>query len=388
MYSISDLFDKRFVVGSNLEQIMNGKEKTKASLCKEAGISRPTLDKLISGTITNKTNYEKHMGKILGCLSITPDIILGNSKNLFSRTKSIRKALSITSEFIASVTGISKERLEAIEAGQDASIAELRDIAFVLGTSVRCLKGENFFEQQIATLDIFCKTKSKDSDEELSGFWGHLGVLLNGRKEYNWFPITGSVRDLIYQTKDLERIIVPCMNNKVLVCNMKNIKNILLLDDACDPPNFTNWNSNVDEGANPLVLYEALEDYLSVDIEDEKTQELLSKNMLEVLDRFIRDNEYDEDDLYGLVNDSIIYFNDGHYHNVNFDFYYSLELADEIAFSYDFRDDHTYTKVITCCEMDGAEFLLNMDNVSMIELPLIDLENTICKSREELFGES
>ena len=144
MYSISDLFDKRFVVGSNLEQIMNGKEKTKASRCKEAGISRPTLDKLISGTITNKTNYEKHMGKILGCLSITPDIILGNSKNLFSRTKSIRKALSITSEFIASVTGISKERLEAIEAGQDASIAELRDIAFVLGTSVRCLKGENF----------------------------------------------------------------------------------------------------------------------------------------------------------------------------------------------------------------------------------------------------
>mgnify|MGYP004548347765 FL=1 len=34
-------------------------------VCREAGISRPTLDKMLLGNITNKTNYDKHLTKIM-----------------------------------------------------------------------------------------------------------------------------------------------------------------------------------------------------------------------------------------------------------------------------------------------------------------------------------
>ena len=60
MYTIEDLFDKRSVVGTKLEQIMFAEGCTKSELCKKAGVSRPTFDKLLAGTLTNKTNYEKH----------------------------------------------------------------------------------------------------------------------------------------------------------------------------------------------------------------------------------------------------------------------------------------------------------------------------------------
>lgn len=386
MFLASDLFDKRVVIGGKLEQLLIGQGKTKASLCKESGISRPTLDKIIAGTITNKTNYEKHITKIMNCLSITPDILLGNSKNMFSRTKSIRKALKISTEHISLETGISEDRLKDIENGDAATLAELRDIAYILGTSVRCLNGENFFDQQIASLDIICKIKSEDSSEKLSGFWGHIGLLLSGTEEYLWFPITGNVRDLLYKTKGLERITVPCMNNKLLICNMKNVKNILLLDDACDQPSFANWNRDVDEGTIPLALYEALEDYCFYDREELIQGEMISENMLNQIEQYADTYGYSEDDLLRLVNETIIYFNDGQTHNINFDVYCSNELVDEIAFGYDFGDDYDYTKVVSCSEMDGAEFLINMDKVAMIEFPFIELENAICKSRKELFG--
>lgn len=57
------------------------------------------------------------------------------------------------------------------------------------------------------------------------------------------------------------RIIVPCMDNKLLYLNMRNVNNIVLLDDACDSPGFANWDSSVNCGEIPQVVYESLDDY-------------------------------------------------------------------------------------------------------------------------------
>ena len=64
MYEYSDLFDMRSNVGPRLEALMKELEYTKAGLCKAAGISRPTLDKILDGSITSPVNYEKHLRKI------------------------------------------------------------------------------------------------------------------------------------------------------------------------------------------------------------------------------------------------------------------------------------------------------------------------------------
>ena len=64
-YDFADLFDKRSVVGAKLEDLLVERSFTKAAFCKECGISRPTLDKLLAGNITSMANFEKHMQKIL-----------------------------------------------------------------------------------------------------------------------------------------------------------------------------------------------------------------------------------------------------------------------------------------------------------------------------------
>ena len=59
MYKIEDLFDQRSILGAKLEQLLKQKGYTKKQLCEESGVSRPTIDKLIAGTLTSKNNYEK-----------------------------------------------------------------------------------------------------------------------------------------------------------------------------------------------------------------------------------------------------------------------------------------------------------------------------------------
>ena len=80
MYEYSDLFDMRSNVGSRLGSLMKDLEYTKASLCKAADISRPTLDKILDGSITSPVNYEKHLRKILEHLQLTPDMLMGNGQ--------------------------------------------------------------------------------------------------------------------------------------------------------------------------------------------------------------------------------------------------------------------------------------------------------------------
>ena len=54
MYVLEDLFDRRSAVGTRLEQILIEKKCTKTKLSKETGVSRPTVDKILSGTATSK----------------------------------------------------------------------------------------------------------------------------------------------------------------------------------------------------------------------------------------------------------------------------------------------------------------------------------------------
>lgn len=236
MYTIEDLFDKRSVVGSRLEQIIKDKGSSKLELCSNVGMSRPTLNKLLAGTITSKTNFEKHVSKVLKFLDITPDAILYNVVNSKRRIRQIRQMMKVATTDVANFSGISLKRLKQIESGEEASIAELRDIALCLGVSVRTLSGENVFETQVATLNDIVDVNKTDEISNLSGFWGHVGILLNNTKKYLWYPITGATRSEIYKTINNNRIVIPCMNNKMLFLYMPNVKEIVLLDEACDEP--------------------------------------------------------------------------------------------------------------------------------------------------------
>lgn len=384
MYTIEDLFDKRSLVGSKLEQVFEQHGYTKAQVCRDAGISRPTLDKLLSGSLTSKINYQKHISKILEYLTLTPDALLGNIQNKYIQARTIRSAMHISTEEIAKPTGISVDRLKEIEAGEEATTAELRDIALFLSTSVRGLLGTSCFDTQIATMDTILKAYNEaTAPAGLSGFWGHVGILPTNATEYLWFPITGDTRKMIYDSMDMDRIVIPCMNNKVLLLNMQNIKEIILLDEACDEPSFTNWDPTVDCGEIPLVVYEAMYDFNPY-YGQRVSNDILSRRFQIALTDYINHKKWDESDIHAMLYENFVYHKDGQIERVDIGFGDDETLSSEVSRILDFGDEVPAPKILHYNTKDGIEIILNMQNVSLIAMPLLKVENAICSFLEKL----
>lgn len=76
------LFEQRALVSEKLKECIRDKGYTKVSFAKKTDISRPTLDKLLSGTIDNKSTFDKHLQKILLVLGMTSDELLFYSGNI------------------------------------------------------------------------------------------------------------------------------------------------------------------------------------------------------------------------------------------------------------------------------------------------------------------
>ena len=383
MYSVSDLFDKRSVVGIKLEKIIVDRGYTKVEISNEVGISRPTLNKILTGTLTSKINYEKHLEKIMKYLSVTPDVLLGGVINKNIRAKEIKQIMRINSKEISKQTGIPLTRLMEIDAGANATLAELRDIAMCLSVSVKCLLGEHFFEPQIATLDVVLSNNVNEKRDKYSGFWGHIGIQLCNDTKFLWYPITGKTRDLVYKTVNNNRIVIPCMNNKVLFINMKNVNEIVFSDFDCDQPEFINWDYEVDCGEIPLVIYEILEEYDFIE-DDEKNISVMLRDWVE---KFVDNKGLSEDEIYDKTHISKIYYLNGCIRNISIDFNSDESVSDEIYCTYIFEDTEFENNILFCQDIGGTEIFLNMKNICMLELPFLHVEHAIQKGLNELLNE-
>lgn len=71
-----ELFEQRSLVASKLKDCLRDKGYTKVSFAKKAEISRPTLDKLLSGNIDSKTTFDRHIHKILKMMNMTVDELM------------------------------------------------------------------------------------------------------------------------------------------------------------------------------------------------------------------------------------------------------------------------------------------------------------------------
>ena len=68
-----ELFDQRSIVAMKLKDYIRERGFTKVSFAKKAEISRPTLDKILNGSIDNKSTFDKHLQKVLAVLHISVD---------------------------------------------------------------------------------------------------------------------------------------------------------------------------------------------------------------------------------------------------------------------------------------------------------------------------
>ena len=75
-----ELFEQRSLVASKLKDVIRDMGYTKVSFASKADISRPTLDRLLNGSIDNKRSFDCHLQKILKLLNMTvEDLMLYHS---------------------------------------------------------------------------------------------------------------------------------------------------------------------------------------------------------------------------------------------------------------------------------------------------------------------
>ncbi|HHD2788261.1 helix-turn-helix transcriptional regulator [Clostridium perfringens] len=77
----SYIYKNRKIIGENVKKIIGQNGYTKSSFCNLSGISRPTLDKVINGSIDSSTTLKTHICKILNVLDLSlEDLINFNSE--------------------------------------------------------------------------------------------------------------------------------------------------------------------------------------------------------------------------------------------------------------------------------------------------------------------
>ena len=378
MSNIQTLYDMQSNVGAKLEILMKKNNITKAELCRKTGVSRPTIDKMLSGMVTNISNYEKHLNKITETLHITQDMLMESEK--INNTRIIREIMKKSKKEKSNITGISESRLDDIEAGKEGTLAEMRDIAISLSTSVNVIQGENFFPPQIAEWGIFIDKENRDT--EISSFWGNIGILPVNSDKYQWFTITERAKLDIDVNINNKFMVVPCMNNKLLFLNMENIKRIVLLDEACGLPSQIDKNCVLDEGEIPLVVYEALSDYLF-----EKDEKKISKKLKKIIHNYMNVNKWLEEDIIDQINGITIFYNDGIVETDRLEMDNQDDILDLIFNAYIYGDDGYYDRAFSYTGEDQVQNRLLINQISMLQLPLIEIENNINdRYYEELYG--
>jgi hypothetical protein len=184
------------------------------------------------------------------------------------------------------------------------------------------------------------------------------------------------------------RLVVPCMNNKLLYINPQNINNIVLLEDACDAPGFANWDPAVGEGEIPLVVYETLEDFLYYsDINQMPPADEISPSFYSFLKDLVSEKNWAETDISSFTQEIVIRYCDGNSLTNIIDLYNDNGIVDEIDLVYEFGEPMGREKYAYFRDHDEVLTFINTENISVIELPLVQTEAAIYRGQMEALRE-
>lgn len=84
-----ELFEERSLVASKLKDYIRDVGYTKVSFASKTNISRPTLDRILSGNIDSKATFDRHFQKILKTLNITADDLIMYNRNQSSHVDAV-----------------------------------------------------------------------------------------------------------------------------------------------------------------------------------------------------------------------------------------------------------------------------------------------------------
>lgn len=290
-------------------------------------------------------------------------------------------------DYIASETGISKQELTEIESGDEATPAQLKDIALSLYTSVAGIQGKEFLPVPIMMPENILMAYKYDLPENMSGYWGNVGIRVKGGDDYFWYPITSAAKSDLEKVIHNEVIVIPCMNNRVLVLNMKKINEVILLDDACDRPGTDSWSSPINHEDVPQAVYDALYDLPT--FSGEHMRQDVSPTLQDLTRQVIKELGWDEDILFHLLYRTIIHFADGHSVEKSVLYSYdanSISGLDDFIFSVYMMDAYQdqINRIIEIEDDGGERSFINLDNVSFFDIPLREIELVLRAEYEEV----
>ncbi len=58
-------------------------------------------------------------------------------------------------------------------------------------------------------MDLLISTIAEKGTNDVSGFWGHVGIRISRGKKYKWFPITRITRKFVYQDMENKYMVIP-----------------------------------------------------------------------------------------------------------------------------------------------------------------------------------
>lgn len=175
------------------------------------------------------------------------------------RLKELRQAGRYSQQQLAEMLGTTQQTIGRWESGAvEPNLSKLRDIALIFGVSVDDLLGANPISTPPPSTHYHLF-----GDGAADGFWGHVGLLLDGELQTTWFPITASVASQIRNALHGEDtwISFTTLANKIVAMQPASVRKIWLLDDACDGPEGDWEPPNFYEGL-PLEVFRAFGDLI------------------------------------------------------------------------------------------------------------------------------
>ena len=279
-----------------------------------------------------------------------------------NKIKEYRKQSHMTQKQLATQLHTTQQTIARWEKGDpEPSLANLRDLAYVLKTTVGALLADPWTSHQSSNYHLMLK----ENENGLDGFWGNLGILPAGREKSTWYPITvGTFENIALLVEHTEPFQFETLNNKLVLVNPNHVKRYATLDEAADAfPD--DWELEWHEfGYESLEIYDALEAYYE-ELWYPNAEKKLSENLRGIVKELVRAHNLDENRILELTSGIRIFFNDGAIEKhtlTNFDF------IDHMMFSICSSDEFPETITI---EDDDYSMYIPTDSISLIEFPLL-----------------
>lgn len=277
--------------------------------------------------------------------------------------KKFRVAFGYTQKELAKHLGTTQQTWKSWEKGAfEPQQSILKNMALIFSTSVYDLLGNNPLTSRVTTNRYYLFSKNNDVD----GFWGHLGIMFKGKTKHLWFPITEQTAIELYNLLDKPQkysvhqpfISIHTLNNRVLWINLKKIKGISISNDHANMPS-GDWNLIWDgyQGYS-AEIYRALSGSCYDDLCE------YSENFQKQLQDVMAKHNLDENSIIDKVCNTHIYSANGVKESIDVNSGYLWEIEWHIAGEYKF--ENSFLK-LSSYDIDRFK---NMNQITMISAPL------------------